>query len=87
MECEKVDSFDGECQLDECYICLVDDEVKLFESLTGQIRTGKRGHDDLDKAIEQLELCCNSGRKDPTVLISSEGWIRSFSIVAMELLR
>ena len=87
MECEKPESFDNDCQLDGCKICLIDHEVNLLNDMTNAIRMKGREFDDLDLALSQLETCCNEGRREPLALISSEGLVRSVTILAMELLR
>ena len=87
MECEKPDSFENDCQLQGCRVCVIDDEVDLLHQMVVSLRSKDRDVGDAERAIEQLEICCNEGKTDPLILISNDKWIKSFTIIAMESLR
>ena len=87
MECEKADSFDDDCQLNGCVVCKVDEETDFLYRLTKSIRQPNREYDDLEEATKQFESCCSEGRKEPLILISNDKWIKSVTIITLELLR
>ena len=87
MDCERDESLDGDCMLERCGICLVDNKVKMLDDILSQICTDGKSHDDLDKALELFESLCNDGRKDPIVIVSNGRWIACFNKIAFELMR
>ena len=87
MDCEKDEALDGNCLLERCSICLIDNKVKMLDNILTQMCSSDKEIDDLDKAVEIFESVCNDGKKEPIVLLSNSRWVACFNMLAFELLR
>ena len=87
MECEKSETADNKCELDNCNICEIDENVAELDEVVKNLCNANRDHKDLAAGCLWLEECCNKGRENPLVLISNKRWIACVNKITMELLR
>ena len=87
MECERAESPSGNCELHDCIVCEIDDNVSGFEDAIKNLDNNQRDHRDLAAGFLWLEECCNKGRENPLVLISNKRWTACVTKISMESLR
>lgn len=87
MKCEREETADGKCELNDCTVCEIDENVEGLDEAIKDLCSAHRDHKDLAAGFLWLEECCNKGRENPLVLISNKRWIACVTKLAMELLR
>ena len=87
MNCGKTESLDNCCGLANCNICSIGELVKELDESLKRLCSMSRDHEALEKGFRIFEKCCLEGKKDPTILVTSEGWTRSVSKILIETMR